>query len=69
MLACPETDLQLQRAIVAEQRLRVDGAGFGHAEGGQGFLDQGGLALAKLVALAAAIQAADGDGIVHGRRP
>ena len=66
MLARAEADLELQRADrVAEQRRRIERPGLGHATARQQLLDQRGLALAQLVALATAVEAADGGGIVH----
>jgi len=66
MLAAAEADLEFERAIVAEQGLRIERAGIGHAHLGQQFLDQRGLALAELVALAAAVKTTERDGIWHG---
>ena len=56
---------ELERAIVAEQSAGVERPVIRHADLGQQFLNQRSLPLAQLVALGAAIQPADGNGIVH----
>ena len=71
MLARAEPDLELQRAFkalgVAEQHARVERPRHGYGQLGKRRLDERGLAGAQLVALATAVKAANGGGIVHRR--
>ena len=69
MLARAEADLQLQRPVVAEQCPRVERPRFRYRDLRQQLLDQRGLTGAQFVALAAAVEAADGGGVVHRRAP
>jgi len=66
MLACPEADLEFERTAVTEEDLGIERARFGHANLRKESLDEFGLALAELMALAAAVEATDGNGIGHG---
>src|SRR5689334_20495608 len=65
MLARAEADLDFECSVVAEQRARIERAGLGHAHLRQQRLDERGLALAELVSLRTAIEAASGSRIGH----
>ena len=69
MFAAAEADLQLQRAIVTEQRLQCDRTVLGDRNARQQFLDQRRLARAQRMALATAVEAPDGGRIGHGGAP
>ena len=65
MLAAAEADLEMERARIAEQRWAVDRPFGRHCKLRQQLLDQFGLAGAQRPALGAAVEPADGGGIVH----
>tara|TARA_B100000678_G_scaffold281988_1_gene280379 strand:- start:121 stop:1017 length:897 start_codon:yes stop_codon:yes gene_type:complete len=69
MLARAETDFELHIAIVAEQALRGYRAGLGHGQAWQQNFDHLGLRVAQFMALTAAVQTANGGGVVHGAQP
>ena len=69
MLARAEADLEMERPGVAEQSLGGHRPLFRHAHRRQQPLEQLRLAGAQLVARAAAVEAAEGSGIVHLRPP
>ncbi len=65
MLAGAEADLEMERPLVAEQDAGIDRPFVGHAQRRQQRLDQRRLAGAQRAALGAAVEAADGGGVVH----
>ena len=64
-LAGAEADLEMERARIAKQAFRGERPRFGNAQSRQQPLDQLGLVPAQRPALGAAVEPANGGGIVH----
>ncbi len=68
MLARPHADLQMERAVLAEQALCCDGPLGGNGECRQQFVHQPLLVIAQRLALGPTVEPADVQGIGHGAK-